>query len=305
MCGSNCGGANVFMSTEAHRKPAGKVAITGSRGRLAPGLTQFLRGRGWGVELFSRSGGDGLRGLDELVDSRHLGGFDAVLHLGWSSVPLVAEENPGLEEREDFPFIRTMAGAARECSSHPLLVFFSTAAVYGNTGGTPATEETPCRPLGRYAAAKLAAEELFARAPRSCILRISNVFNPGCAKTRPQGIIPLLLESARSNRPVTIWGDGNAVKDYIAAADLYAAVAGVLECGLCGIFNVASGHALSVNRLLELVEQASGHRIAIQYAAHYDWDVVRGVFSSRRLQEASGWAPTVNLERAIREMVTR
>ena len=184
----------------------------------------------------------------------------------------------------------------------PLLVFFSTAAVYGNVTGEPATEAEACCPIGHYAAAKLAAEKLFEPAPRSCVLRISNVFSPGCAKTRPQGIIPLLLESAQSNRPVTIWGDGNAVKDYIAAADLHVAVAGILERGLCGIFNVASGHAWSVNQLIGLVEEACGHHISVRHAPHYDWDVVRGVFSSARLQEAAGWAPTVDVARAIRGM---
>lgn len=279
-----------------------RIAITGGRGRLAPGLAGFLREGGWEVELFSREGGGGFRALGELTESERLGAFDAVLHLGWSSVPLVAEENPGVEEREDLPFARAMVAAAKQCALSPMLVFFSTAAVYGNTGDEPATEDTPCRPLGRYAAAKLATEKIFAEAPRACALRVSNVFSAGCSKTRPQGIIPLLLESARTNRAVTIWGDGSAVKDYIAASDLHSAAVAVLRHGLCGTLNVASGHALSVNELIRLVEQASGHRVPVSHALHYAWDVEKGIFSSQRLQSAAGWSPQVDPAQAIREM---
>ncbi len=280
-----------------------RIAITGGRGRLAPGLAGFLRQGGWEAELFSREGGGGFRALVELTEPAHLAGFTAVLHLGWSSVPLVAEENPGIEEREDLPFARAMVMAAKECATPPLLVFFSTAAVYGNTGDEPATEQKPCRPLGRYAAAKLTAENIFAQAPRACVLRISNVFSPGCAKTRPQGIIPLLLESARTNRAITIWGDGRAVKDYLGASDLHSATAAVLRHGLCGTFNVASGHSLSVNGLIRLVEQASGHRVPVSHAPHYVWDVVKGIFSSQRLRSAARWSPQVDLTQAIKDMV--
>ena len=269
---------------------------------MAPGLAGFLRESGWEVELFSREGGGGFRAVGELTEPEHLAAFDAVLHLGWSSVPLVAEENPGIEEREDLPSARALVAAAKECAAPPMLVFFSTAAVYGNTGDEPATEDAPCGPLGRYAAAKLAAEQIVAQAPRACVLRISNVFSPGCAKTRPQGIIPLLLESARTSRAVTIWGDGSAVKDYIAASDLHSAAAAVLRHGLCGTLNVASGHALSVNELIRLVERASGHRVPVSHAPHYAWDVERGVFSSQRLQSAAGWSPQVDPAQAIREM---
>ena len=276
-----------------------KVAFTGGRGRLAPGLANYLRGHGWEVDLFSREGGEGFRSLDELTDAAHLGVFDAVLHLGWSSVPLVSEENPGIEEREDLPFARAMVAAAKECAAPPILVFFSTAAVYGNTGDEPATEDTPCRPLGRYAAAKLTAEKIFAEAPRACVLRISNVFSPGCAKTRPQGIIPLLLESARTSRAVTIWGDGSAVKDYIAASDLYRAVEAVIASNLCGVFNVCSGCSLAVNDLVAIVEAEGRHSLQCIHQQHYIWDVEASRISSRKLQSVLGWAPEV----AVRDFV--
>ncbi len=279
-----------------------RAAVTGGRGRLAPKLAGFLREHGWDVDLFSRTAGNDCEEIAELVSPENLACYDAVLHLGWSTVPLVAEENPGIEEREDLPLARAMVAAADACERAPQLVFFSTAAVYGNTDAVPADENTDCRPLGRYASAKLTAEKIFADAPAACVLRISNVFSAGCERTRPQGIIPLLIEAAQFGRPVTVWGDGNAVKDYISALDLNAAVLGAMERRLEGIFNVGSERVFSVNELIRLVEEASGRRISVHHSPHYSWDVERGIFSSKRLQQAIGWSPKIDPSEEIRLM---
>jgi len=218
-----------------------KIAVTIGRGRLAAGLADHLRGAGREVVLFSRRADGEFRDVSALKRANGLEKFGAVLHLAWSTVPLVAEENPGIEERQDFPFVCALIAAAAQSAHAPKLVFFSTAAVYGDTGADAATEESPCRPLGRYAAAKLAAEALFASSANACVLRITNVFGAGCPLTRPQGIIPVLQHAARHGEEVRIWGDGSAVKDYIAADDLHRAVKAVFASNLRGVFNVSSG----------------------------------------------------------------
>lgn len=277
-----------------------RIALTGGRGRLAPGLTDYLVGVGHDVVLFSREATGPYRDLEELRKPDVLASFDVVLHLGWSTVPLVSEEKPGTEEKEDLPFVRDLVAAAAHCPTPPHIVFFSTAAVYGDTGDTPATEETPCAPLGRYAAAKHQAEELFASCDNACVLRITNVFGAGCPLTRPQGIIPVLLRAARSGDKVHIWGDGSAIKDYLAAPDLHRAVESVLSSGLRGIFNVSSGCSLSVNDIISLVEEACARKIEREYLPHYPWDVSVAHISSAKMQSVTGWKPAGSPQEFIR-----
>ena len=89
--------------------------------------------------------------------------------------------------------------------------FLSTAAVYGNTI-VPATEETPCNPLGGYARAKLLAEEVIRTACsrhldlRCGILRVSNVFGSTTNATRPQGVIPRICQAIHDEALMSIWG---------------------------------------------------------------------------------------------------
>jgi UDP-glucose 4-epimerase len=279
-----------------------RIALTGGRGRLAPGLAAHLVGAGHDVVLFSRQVSGPYRDLEELRKPDVLASFDVVLHLGWSTVPLVSEEKPGTEEKEDLPFVRDLVAAAAQCPTPPRIVFFSTAAVYGDTGDTPATEETPCAPLGRYAAAKLQAEELFASCNNACVLRITNVFGAGCPLTRPQGIIPVLLRAARSGGKVHIWGDGSAIKDYLAAPDLHRAVESALSSDLRGIFNVSSGCSLSVNDLVSLVEDSCGRKIEREYLPHYPWDVSKAEVSSAKLREAAGWKAAISPRDFVRQI---
>jgi UDP-glucose 4-epimerase len=279
-----------------------RIAVTGARGRLAPGLIHVVSRDGGEVVPFSRTPDTVRRGLSTLADPAVLGEFDAVLHLGWSSVPLVSEEKPGIEEREDFVFLRQLAAAAQALKEPPRIVFFSTAAVYGNTRRHPATEECPCEPLGRYAAAKLAAEEIVSAAPRSCILRVTNVFGP-LSTEKPQGIIPLLYRACHVGSPVKIWGDGSATKDYLHAEDFAEAVAAVLRADLSGIYNVASGHSLSLTEIVDLVETASRRKLVREHVAHFPWDVEYSVVSPARLTVAAGWRAAHNPVDSIRQMM--
>jgi Nucleoside-diphosphate-sugar epimerases len=278
-----------------------RIAVTGARGRLAPRVMELLSRHGAEIVPFSRTPDETHRALSSLADPEVLGAFDIVLHLAWSSVPLVSEENPGIEEREDLVFLRRLAAAAG-AGRTPQIVFFSTAAVYGNTRRHPATEESPCEPLGRYAAAKLAAEQIVAGIPRSCILRVTNVFGP-LSTEKPQGIIPLLYRACHTGTPVTIWGDGSATKDYLHVDDFATAVEAVLRAGLSGIYNVASGHSLSLREIIELVEAASRRKLIREYTAHYPWDVEYSVVSPARLTVATGWRAVHNPAESIRRMM--
>lgn len=280
-----------------------RVAVTGGKGRLAPGLARHLASLGHSVQTFSRSSAGSHRAMAELADPRFLAEFDAVLHLAWSSVPATSENDPGIEEREDLPFARALVSAAEVCAERPRLFLFSTAAVYGNTGDEPADESRECRPLGRYAAAKLEAEKIVLRTPGNTVLRITNVFGAGCTPRKTQGVIPAFVEACLAGEPVRVWGDGSAAKDYIASDDLYAAVGALLGGTVSGTFNVASGHVFSVNEIIAIVSLAAGRSVSVEHAPRFDWDVQKAHVSSVRLRSATGWAPLIEPATAIRKLV--
>jgi UDP-glucose 4-epimerase len=284
-----------------------RIAVTGARGRLAPLVADHLRADDWEVISFSRSAGDSLRPIASLADPRTLADFDVILHLAWSTVPLTSEERPGWEQATDLPLLQEMLNACAAIRHPPHLVFFSTAAVYGNTT-VPATEEASCSPVGRYAHAKLLAEEIIRGACirdsslRCSILRISNVFGWTTRSTKPQGIISRICRAIHDERPISLWGDGGNTKDYLFLTDLLDAVQAVVTRQRTGTFNVASEKSLSVNDIISLVESFTGKKLPIVRCAPFPWDVERSYISTRKLRRATGWRARHDLAEAIREL---
>jgi UDP-glucose 4-epimerase len=284
-----------------------RIAVTGGRGRLAPLVADHLRVVDSKVVSFSRSDGDNFRPITLLTEPRTIADFDVILHLGWSTVPLTSEERPGLEQATDLPLLHDMLDACAAIRRPPHLVFFSTAAVYGNTK-VPATEEAPCRPLGRYARAKLLAEEVIRSACernsslRCSILRISNIFGWITTSKQPQGIISRICRAIHEERPIPLWGDGENTKDYLFLTDLLDAVQTVVTRGETGTFNVASEKSLSVNDIISLVESFTGKKLLLARYAAFPWDVECSYISARKLRRATGWHARHDLVEAIREL---
>jgi UDP-glucose 4-epimerase len=111
-----------------------------------------------------------------------------------------------------------------------------------------------------------------------------------------------LIEACRAGTEVTIWGDGSALKDYLSVDDLHAGLLSVLETQPAGVFNMASGHALSVNELIALVESAVGSHLVRVHAPHFAWDVECARISAAALQEVAGWRARIDPASAIRHM---
>jgi UDP-glucose 4-epimerase len=284
-----------------------RIAVTGGRGRLAPLVADHLRAGDSEVVSFSRSEGDNFQPIASLTESRTLVDFDVILHLAWSTVPITSEERPGLEQATDLPLLKDILDACASLRRPPHLVFFSTAAVYGNTI-VRATEEAPCSPLGRYARAKLLAEDAIRGACnrdsslRCSILRISNIFGWTTTSTRPQGIISRVCRAIHDESPISLWGDGENRKDYLFLTDLLDAVQAVVTESQTGTFNVASEKSLSVNEIISLVESFTGKRLLLARCAAFPWDVQSSYISAQKFRRATGWHARHDLVEAIREL---
>lgn len=289
-----------------------RIFLTGGRGSLARVLAADLTAGDARITSFSRTPGAGHRALEELLAPAVLADADTILHLAWSTVPFSAEQNPGCEEQHDLPLLRRLldAIAALAAEARPHLVFFSSGGtVYGNArGDRPHAEDDPCGPIGRHGRAKLAAEELVVAAGRELglpwtILRVSNPYGFPVPPDRPQGIIPVAIRAAREGRPLTLWGDGSARKDFLHHADFSAAVRAVVAGRLPGLFNVCSGESHSLREIIALVEAATGRALAVTHTPrHYPWDVHDSLLSNRKFRAATGWRPHVPLPEGIRRM---
>lgn len=287
-----------------------KIAITGARGRLGRVLREHFTSAGDEVIAFSRNADGRHLPISSLAQSLEQESVDVLLHLAWSTVPATAEKTPGIEWREDLPLLSDVLSflAARKQVA-PRLIFMSTCAVYGEAqDGQVFTERDKPRPKGWYASGKVAAEQLLERfrsehEVTSCILRVTNPYGftqgPQCL----QGVIPAMISAARHGHEFAVWGDGDAVKDYLHIDDLCAAVDAAVRASLTGTYNVASGVSRSLREVAALVEESAGAPLQIRYTEARSWDVQRGVYSRAALTDAIGWSPKAKFEEGVRRFV--
>ena len=285
-----------------------RLFVTGGRGRLASLIADHFRAPAHEVALYSRGGGRGFRELAELTRPEALAGADALFHLAWSTLPATSEQAPGAEQRDDLPLLGKLlqALAGQPAAQRPHFIFFSSGGtVYGNAPGRPSIETDPRRPIGNYGRAKLAAEELIEQSATRhglpcTILRISNPYGYPVPSGRAQGIIPHAIRCAVEGRPLALWGDGHARKDFLHYTDFLSAVDLVIARRLTGTFNVSSGESHSVQEIITLVEKHTGRKITTNPTVAPDWDVQDSRLDHRRLTDATGWRPQVSLDEGIR-----
>lgn len=277
-----------------------RIAITGGRGRLAALAASHFQREGMQVSLFSRQAGGRFLALDDLPGT--LASHDLLLHCAWSTVPLTAEQNPSWTAEQDLPLLKTLLEAA---ASHPVhVVFVSTAAVYGNTEGEPACEESSAKPLGNYAKGKLEAESIIrSSGVPSTVLRVTNLLGERPDQARPQGILPRLVQSARTQSPLPIWGDGSAMKDYLHVSDFMATLDRVVDVRPQGRFNVGSGESVTILQLALLVEAAVGASVPMHFGEQMPWDVSHSRINSDRILKTLGCKARLRIEEAVQECV--
>jgi UDP-glucose 4-epimerase len=285
-----------------------RLHVTGGRGRLASLIADHFRAPAHEVTLYSRGGGAGFHPPEELTQPAGLTGVDTLLHLAWSTLPATAEQSPASGQEHDLPLLEKLLAAitALPGRQRPHFIFFSSGgAVYGNAPGRPNVESDPCHPIGGYGRAKLAAEQLItaaaARHDLPCtILRISNPYGYPVPSGRVQGVIPHALRAAVEHHPFTLWGDGQARKDFLHYTDFLSALQEVIARKLTGIFNVSAGESHRVHEIIALVETHTGRKVLTATTPAPAWDVQDSRLDHGKLTAATGWRPRVPLDEGIR-----
>ncbi len=152
-------------------------------------------------------------------------------------------------------------------SPNPLhVVFTSSRLVYGRPKSTPVDETHPTKPLSMYAAHKRCCEHYFqifatSGAISYTICRISNAFgfDPDYRK-KDHGVINSFIQQGLAGEPLTLFGDGSQLRDYIYIEDLIDAL---LLCGLRAesrnqTFNVGTGTGITMRHAAQEIQRATG-----------------------------------------------
>jgi UDP-glucose 4-epimerase len=190
------------------------------------------------------------------------------------------------------------------------LTLSTSAAIYGDNPVVPKYETMLAEPKSPYAITKLDGEfycKMFADEGKlqTACLRYFNVFGPRQdPKSQYAAAVPIFIDRAVKNRPITIYGDGEQTRDFVpvqtvAAANIFLAT----QSEATGVFNVAGGEAITINQLATTIRDLAGSRSEIHHAAERPGDVKHSRADITRLR-AAGFVDKVDFTAALRATVT-
>ncbi len=187
-------------------------------------------------------------------------------------------------------------------------VHVSTDEVYGALGPTGAfTEESPLAPSSPYSASK-AASDLLALAYAHTwglpvvVTRCSNNYGP---RQHPEKLIPCMIARALRDEPLSVFGDGSNVRDWIHVEDHCRGVLAALEHGAVGrVYNFGARTERSnldiVHALLGLLDKPRSLVRFVRDRPGHDW---RYAIDPARAETELGWRPQRGFEEGLRATV--
>ena len=309
----------------AHRR----VLVWGARGFIGRHLVSHLLERGYDVRVLARPSRDERPQWSDAVSwhefdaadpatsfARALADVDAVFNLAGSSGAVASNREPLASLDANCRVQLEFLGACARLAAAPHVVFASSRLVYGQAGREPLTERSALAPRSMYAAHKLCVEhyhQIYAQrdALTSTVCRISNPYGfDRAAPGKGYGFINALIQRALCRQPLTLFGSGRQLRDYVYIDDLVTCLRLCLERPEARneTINVGCGESVSMLAAAHEIQQALGGGPVEHQPWPSEYDVVESgdcVLDVGRARTLLGFAPRYSFAAGIADVRMR
>jgi len=258
---------------------------TGDRANIAPGIA---------LRVADVSDATALR---EAVRGER---FDAVVHCASKTKVVESMEKPDLYRRVIVEGTRNVVRLAEDARAKMFVNISTGGAIYGETR-ICATEAVPVDAASNYGKFKAEAEQIVAAAPVSNItLRLANVYGPRQRQDLEGGVVAIFAGRWKRGEQLTVFGDGDAQRDYIFVGDVVDAVLAAFAGKWKGVYNIGTGVPTSVNELIAAMAEILGPPAGITKAAERPGELQRSCIDSSRAKRDGLWQSRTGLLEGLR-----
>jgi GDP-4-dehydro-6-deoxy-D-mannose reductase len=232
---------------------------------------------------------------------------NAVVHLAAASSVRDSWDHPGEVWRVNAVGTANLLEAVRSAAPEARVLFASTGDVYGRAHSVPTDEEAPVAPVSPYAASKAAAEIACSQARRTgldvVVARAFQHEGPGRDERFAVGSwTRQIADLEQTGGGALKVGDLSARRDISDVRDVCRAYRLLLDPRVpAGTYNVASGKAVSMEKVLDLLLTLARCPIEVEQdparQRPVDVPVVWG--DASRLRNVTGWTPQIPLEQTL------
>lgn len=293
------------------------ILITGGAGFIGRNLLERLSGTST-VRIFDSLAHPCVRSAEELpsaelvvgdVRNREavaeaMSGVRAVVHLAASGSVVESVNDPHSNFENNAEGTLNILEAASRAGVEKLIFASTGGALIGNAE-PPVNELSLPKPISPYGASKLCGEaycHAFAKSYGlgTVALRFGNVYGPFSAHKK--GAVTTFIRALMEDRPIVIYGDGSASRDYIHVDDLCGGIVAALETQVPGgdVFHLASGRETTVLELADALRKIAdkpNHPIELRQARA--GEVTRNFATFEKANRTLGFEPMWALEEGL------
>lgn len=300
-----------------------KCLVTGGAGFIGSNLVKELLAEGHQVAVLDnflsgyRSNLESLKEA-ELIEgdvrdanavAKAVRGKEVVFHLAASVGNKRSIDNPIVDAEINVMGTLQVLEAARKEGVRKI-VASSSAGIFGELKTLPIKEDHPIDPDSPYGASKLCEEkECLAYAKlfkiESICLRYFNVYGPNQRFDAYGNVIPIFAFKMLRGEPLTIYGDGEQTRDFVNVRDVVQAnIRAAKIAGLSGAFNIGSATRITINKLVDLLQEASRIKATVSHGAPRQGDVRHSLADISAARAGFGFAPSCGLEAGLKEYMS-
>jgi nucleoside-diphosphate-sugar epimerase len=195
----------------------------------------------------------------------------------------------------------------------PIIAFSSSAAIYGEPTRTPILEDDRTLPMSPYGMTKLAMEALassyVATAGMTGIaLRYFNLYGPGEQHQPETHAIPRFIQQIRTGQEVTVWGEGQHLRDFIYISDVVNAHITALDLALrepnkYHYMNISTNKPNSVAEVISTLEELIGKKANRKFFPPRPGDPLVLTADASKAKQIMGWEAQVGLKEGLQKTV--
>ncbi len=242
----------------------------------------------------------------EAVQALAAGGrFDAVINLAARAGVRYSVSNPWSFYDTNQTGTLNLLELCRQ-NGIPKFILASTSSIYGADAPLPTPETADSsHPLQPYAASKKAAETLcysyhYLYGLDVSIFRYFTVYGPA---GRPDMIMFRLAQWIAEGRPVNLNGDGTQSRGFTYVDDIArGTLLGLKPLGY-EIINLGGHQVISMNELIERIEELLGREANIIHHPFHRADMLANCADISKARRLLGWNPLVELEDGLPRLV--
>lgn len=301
----------MFMNKQS------KIYISGHRGMVGSAILNKLKSQGYENLIYQTS---------SKLDLRNQKAVDEYIATDKPDVIIIAAARVGgILANNEYPYqflydnlaIESNLINAAHQNDVEKVIFLGSSCIYPKLAAQPLKEEYlltgPLEPTNEwYAIAKIAGikliEALRKQYDRNYVsLMPTNLYGPrDNFDLKTSHVLPAMIRKfheakLKDNAPVTLWGSGTPMREFLYVEDLAEAVLFALENTLDeSLYNVGTGKDITIKELAETIQEIIGHQGEIE------WDITKPDGTPRKLMDVNklkeqGWSYTTELKEGIQK----